>query len=263
MSLERRHPLDRPWRIFATGLCFATFGLGGLVLRVLIFPPLALLVRDRLRRADRARACIRFCFGAFIEMMRVVGVLRYEIVGVEKLDRRGLLVLANHPTLIDVVFLGSLIEHAACIVKAPLKRNPFTRGPVLAASYICNDEPTGVIEDCSECLSDGGNLLVFPEGTRTRADGSIQLRRGAAQIAIRCRRDITPVIISCVPRSLTKTEHWYQVPPRPMHFRIEVKDDLPIAAFVTPDIPDALGARHLTEYLTEYFTEEVASIATR
>jgi 1-acyl-sn-glycerol-3-phosphate acyltransferase len=247
-------PLDRPWRVFATGLCFATFGLGGLLLRLLVFPPLALLVRDRTRRAELARAAIHRSFRAFIEMMRLVGVLRYDLIGVQRLHRRGLLLLANHPTLIDVVFLISLIEHAVCVVKAPLKRNPFTRGPVLGAAYICNDAPEGVIDDCGAALAQGGNLLVFPEGTRTAEDGIIRLRRGAAQIALRCRRDITPVTVSCIPRSLTKRERWYQVPLRPMHFRIEVHEDLAISPYLDGPVPEA--ARRLTEDLTHFFKLE-------
>lgn len=254
-------PLDRPWRVLATGFCFATFGLGGLLLRVLVFPLLALAVRDRLRRAERARAFVHRGFGLFIELMRVCGVLRYEIVGIEKLQRRGLLVLANHPTLIDVVFLISLIEHATCVVKAQLKRNPFTRGPVLGAGYICNDEPEGAIDDCRRALDEGGNLVVFPEGTRTADDGIIRLRRGAAQIAVRCRRDITPVTISCVPRSLTRAIPWYVVPVRPMHFRITVLDDLPIAPYVADDQPEALAARRLTDDLTRFFAKETSAHA--
>ena len=253
-GVELPDPLDRPWRVLATGFCFAMFGLGGLLLRLIVFPPLALLVRESQRRAELARAAIHWCFRAFIELMRLVGVLRYDIIGRERLQRRGLLILANHPTLIDVVFLISLIEHAVCVVKAPLKRNPFTRGPVMAAAYICNDAPQGVINDCAQAFASGGNLLVFPEGTRTAEDGIIRLRRGAAQIAIRCRNDITPVTVSCVPRSLTKHLAWYQVPIRPMHFRIEILDDIAIAPYLNE--PEALAARRLTDDLTRYFSLE-------
>ncbi|MBV6415278.1 MAG: 1-acyl-sn-glycerol-3-phosphate acyltransferase [Xanthomonadales bacterium] len=254
-------PLDRPWRVLATGFCFAMFGLGGLLLRMLVFPPLLLVARDRIRRADLARACVHRSFRFFIELMRLSGVLSYEIEGLDRLRRRGLLVLANHPTLIDVVFLISLIEHATCVVKAPLRRNPFTRGPVLGAGYICNDDPEGAIEDCRQALDEGGNLVVFPEGTRTADDGIIRLRRGAAQIAVRCRRDITPVTISCIPRSLTRAIPWYVVPVRPMHFRIRVLDDLPIASYLADDPPEALAARHLTDDLTQFFAKETSSHA--
>lgn len=38
--------LDRAWRLLATGISFALFGLGGLLLRVLVFPLLTLAVAD-------------------------------------------------------------------------------------------------------------------------------------------------------------------------------------------------------------------------
>ena len=47
--------LGRCWRVCATGLCFAAFGVGGLLLRVLVFPLLNVLVRERGRRVACAR----------------------------------------------------------------------------------------------------------------------------------------------------------------------------------------------------------------
>lgn len=43
------------WRVLATGLSFMLFGLGGLLLRVLVFPLLALCLREPRTRV-RARA---------------------------------------------------------------------------------------------------------------------------------------------------------------------------------------------------------------
>ena len=49
--------------------------------------------------------------------MHRLGIMRYKINGLEKLNRPGQLILANHPTLIDIVFLLSRIPVASCIVK--------------------------------------------------------------------------------------------------------------------------------------------------
>nr|WP_308600692.1 beta-ketoacyl synthase chain length factor [Massilia sp. Dwa41.01b] len=69
------------WRVLATGLSFAVFGLGGLVLRVIVFPLLALCVREQGARVRAARATIRLTFRAFVGLMRGLGVLRYEVHG--------------------------------------------------------------------------------------------------------------------------------------------------------------------------------------
>lgn len=251
--LER---LNHGWRIVATGLGFLSFGLGGMALWLLVFPLLALLVRDRARRSRLARSIIRHSFAGHIELMRVLGVLTYEIQGIERLQRSGLLVLANHPTLMDVVFLVSLIPDADCVVKSRLARNPFTRGPIQATGYICNDSGAGLVEDCIRTVRSGRNLLIFPEGTRTPLVGAGRLQRGAANIAVRGVLDITPVTIRCQPPTLSKGQKWYRIPSRRFHVSIDVGEDLPIAPFLV-DFNEAMASRRLTEYLTTYFAGEL------
>ncbi|TWI13319.1 1-acyl-sn-glycerol-3-phosphate acyltransferase [Lysobacter ruishenii] len=245
--------LNRLWRIVATGLSFLAFGVGGLLLGVLVFPLINLAVRDPARRRRRARRLVQKSFAFHIELMRVLGVLTYEVHGRERLQREGLLILANHPTLIDVVFLVSLLPNADCVVKSSLARNPFTRGPVRAAGYVFNDDGAGLVEDCIAAVRRGGTLVVFPEGTRTRRDGSMQLQRGAANIAVRGGLDVTPVRLTCTPMTLGKGEKWYRVPARRFHVVVDVQPDLEIAPFLGGAQGEALAARQLTEHLTQYF----------
>jgi 1-acyl-sn-glycerol-3-phosphate acyltransferase len=247
----------RCWRIVATGLSFALFGLGGLALRLVVFPLLSLLLRERRRRMAAARAVVRISFRLFVGIMRGLGVLRYEIHGLDKLDREGLLILANHPTLIDTVFLMAFVRNADCIVKGALWNNPFTRGPVRAAGYINNRGGAQLVDDCIGSLRSGMNLIVFPEGTRTRPGEAIELKRGAANIAVRGLRAVTPVLIDCQPPTLGKGGKWWQVPPRRAVFRIEVKDDIEVGAFTGNGASEVMAARRLTEFLQDYFMREV------
>ncbi|MRW89284.1 1-acyl-sn-glycerol-3-phosphate acyltransferase [Duganella sp. FT80W] len=242
------------WRVFATGLSFVVFGVGGLVLRVIVFPVLHLLVRQRERRVAWSRAVIRRAFRNYVDLMRVLGVLRYEIRGLEKLERGGLLILANHPTLIDTVFLMAFVKNADCIVKSALWNNPFTRGPVRAAGYIRNDSGAGLVDDCIASLERGNNLIVFPEGTRTPGNGVISMKRGAANIAVRGARDMTPVLIRCQPATLGKGDKWWRVPPRRVLIQLDVLDDLAIARFTEGGVSDVMAARQLTDFLQDYFT---------
>ncbi|MES2320113.1 MAG: lysophospholipid acyltransferase family protein [Pseudomonadota bacterium] len=248
--------LGRYWRVLATGISFTMFGIGGLLLRVLVFPLLTLCVRAPVRRTAYARTIIRMTFRAFVGLMRGLGVLRYEIIGLEKLERGGLLILANHPTLIDTVFLMAFVKHADCIVKSHLWNNPFTSGPVRAAGYISNESGTELVEDCIASLRAGNNLIIFPEGTRTPACGAITLKRGAANIAIRGACAVTPVLIDCQPPTLGKGEKWWRVPARHAQFRIEVRDDIDVARFTGAGTTEVMAVRHLTDHLQQFFTEE-------
>jgi 1-acyl-sn-glycerol-3-phosphate acyltransferase len=101
------------------------------------------------------------------------------------------------------------------------------------------------------------NLIVFPEGTRTRPGEAIELKRGAANIAVRGLRAVTPVLIDCQPPTLGKGGKWWQVPPRRAVFRIEVKDDIEVGAFTGNGASEVMAARRLTEFLQDYFMREV------
>ena len=248
--------LERYWRVCATGICFTVFGISGLLLGMFVFPLLHLLIWRRTRRITAARTVIRLASRAFVALMRGIGVLRYEIIGLDKLDRGGLLILANHPSLIDTVFLMAFVKRADCIVKSDLWNNPFTGGPVRAAGYINNENGAQLIDACLGSLRAGNNLIVFPEGTRTPGDGVIRLKRGAAHIAVRAARAVTPVLIRCAPPTLGKGEKWWRVPEHRAQFQIEVKDDIPILSFTAAGVSNVMAARYLTEHLQHYFTEE-------
>ena len=248
--------IGRYWRVLATGLSFLAFGIGGLLLRILVFPLLQLVVRERSARVTAARAILRLTFRAFVGLMRGLGVLRYQFIGLEKLERGGLLILANHPSLIDTVFLMAFVKRADCIVKSHLWNNPFTRGPVRAAGYISNDSGEQLVEACIASLRAGNNLIIFPEGTRTPVGGAISLKRGAANIAVRGARDVTPVVIDCQPPTLGKGDKWWRVPERFVQFRLEVKDDIAIDAFLGGGASEVMAVRHLTDHLQRFFTGE-------
>jgi 1-acyl-sn-glycerol-3-phosphate acyltransferase len=248
--------IERGWRVLATGLCFLTFGIGGLLFLLVFVPLLHLLVRDAGERVGLARRIIRLFFAGFVGMMRATGVLSVEIVGAERLRGRGRLILANHPTLIDVVLLMSLVDQCDCVVKGALGRNPFTRGPVRAAGFVANDGGEGLLEDCVRSVRAGSNLIIFPEGTRSAPGEPLKLQRGAARVAVHGELDITPVRIRCTPATLAKGEKWYRVPHRRAHIRIEVDAPIAVAEFIAAAPHPALAARQLNRHLTEYFSKE-------
>ena len=249
-------------RIFFVGLAFVAFGIGGLMVRLLFFPLLLVWVRDPQSRAEVARDAIGWSFRCLVGFLRSSRVLDYKIIGAEKLRRHGLLILANHPTFLDIVFLVAMVKRSDCIVKSGLWRNPFLRAPVIAANYIRNDNCEVLLKDCVAAVRRGESLIIFPEGTRTPLDGTIKLLRGAAHIAVRAGCNITPVLIRCRPVMLARGVRWWKLPARRSQYSIEVKDDIDIQHFLTQARSDVLAARHLTDSLRDLFTEETHVHAT-
>lgn len=212
------------WRLCATGLSFFFFGLGGLVLRFTAFPAIYILPLRQQRKVAMGRKLVHYSYRLFVGFMRASGVLSYQAHHLERL-RPGQLVIANHPTLIDVAFLLSFIP-ANCIVRHGLFDNAFTRGPVRGAGYIPNRNPEQLIDDCVASLQAGDSLIIFPEGTRTPPGEKPRFQRGAANIALASGAEVVPVRIKCSEKTLTKGEKWYHIPFRRPHWTLEVGEPL-------------------------------------
>jgi 1-acyl-sn-glycerol-3-phosphate acyltransferase len=249
------HDRGRAWRLVATALCFAAFGASALVLSLLALPVARLLPGGAERRRMRSRRLLGGSLGRFARLMCTLGVLTYEVEGAERLGRPGQLIVANHPTLIDGVFLVSLVPTATCIVKAALARNPLTRGSVAAAEYVSNSAADTMIEGAAEALRSGGSVIMFPEGSRSRPGGTLQFQRGAAAIALRAAAVVTPVYIRCHPPTLAKRDPWYRVPPRRPHFTVRVGADIDPQPF-RGGAPPPIAAREFNEHLLRVFTTE-------
>ena len=243
------------WRIIATGASFTLFGVGGVILGFLIFPVLGLFSRDEQQAVTRCRRWVALCFQCFVGFMKNTGVLTWEVEGREHLEQPGILVVANHPTLIDIVFIIAMIPNASCIVKPSLYRNVFTRGPVSRAAYVASDEPEGLIEDCVKTLETGASLVIFPEGTRSVRGMPLKFRRGAAHVQRRAGCPVVLVRISSNPPTLAKHEKWYQIPATRPHFRLVVeKDQAAVDAVKDDAAPDS---RTITRRWRDYFAGEV------
>ncbi|THF62506.1 lysophospholipid acyltransferase family protein [Pseudothauera rhizosphaerae] len=259
MSAELSEPRQDAWlwRLCATGMAFSLFGLGGLVLRFIVFPPMRLLGGDAALRRCRSRAAITWSFRCFIRFMVRVGILTVDFRGAERLGRPGQMIIANHPSLLDVVFLIGHVAGASCIVRHGLVENVFTRGPITAAGYISNNESTDMLDQAAAALREGDTLIVFPEGTRTPRDSLPRFHRGACAIAMRGARIITPVVIRMSPRSLTKGEPWYRIPRRRMQYSIQVGEDIDPADW-TSRHPLPIAGRRMNDHLHAYFERELA-----
>jgi 1-acyl-sn-glycerol-3-phosphate acyltransferase len=239
-------------RIAGKTICFFFFGLGAFVIEAVIYPPLSLFVRDEAKLRKATRGIIRGSFRLFVDFMRFMRVIEVEFENADLLrDSSGLIVAANHPSLIDVVILGSVIRQSDCIVKRALWDTPFVRW-IVRRSYIPNSlgfDETAML--CASSLEEGNTLIVFPEGTRTKEGQAPDLKRGAARIALSTGCDILPVRISSSDtRGLRKGDPFFSMP-EDGPIKYSVKALGPISVDEYRGIEPALGARALTKRLSE------------
>jgi 1-acyl-sn-glycerol-3-phosphate acyltransferase len=244
------------WRAAVGALSYAFFGVGALIVGLIVLPLVKIVPASHDRKRERTRAAMRIGLRAFVGFMSGLGGMTYEFRGVERLGRPGQIIVANHPTLIDVVYLLAFTPSAGCVVKQGLWENPLTRWAVTLAEYITNDPTAAMIQEAAGALESGQTLVMFPEGTRTRPDVPMVFRRGAANVAVRAARVLTPVYIRSDTKMLHKGWPWYRVPLRRPHMSFTVGQDIDLAPFRTGKLP--LASRALNEKLQALFESNLS-----
>lgn len=209
-------------RSILSGAFFLSFGAGGLLLSLVLLLPLPQTWPRKLFRAS-------FCL--FVWAGEVTRLFRVELSPADRkaiASLRGAVVVANHPSLIDIVILVSLMGESVCITKAAAGRNPFMR-VIVRNVLIVNDGPIEVLERARRALSQGMNVIVFPEGTRTPVDAEKHVfHRGAAQIALRTAAPVETVFISSDPPVLGKVQHWWEVGGRTVVYTVRYRGRIQI-----------------------------------
>jgi 1-acyl-sn-glycerol-3-phosphate acyltransferase len=209
-------------RVAFTAAAFLGFWLGGAVLALTVLP-LVSLRHARSSRTTRAAACQRWVQVTFTwlhDFMRVFTLLDFNPrrVTVARPDS-GFVVMANHPTLVDVVALASVFGRLSCVAKASLFRSPILGQILKACDYVNGgdgDPFAGamVVSQGVERVKEGMPLLIFPEGTRSPTEGLGSFKKGACEIACRAGVPVLPMLLRCMPSALERGRPWYDIPRR-------------------------------------------------
>jgi 1-acyl-sn-glycerol-3-phosphate acyltransferase len=237
---------------------FVVYAVFGVFFSWIVFPILAFCSPSHRVGVLRVRLVVHYLFRGLVGWLTVIGLLKLHVQSSQKLSEiKGKLLLANHPTFLDVVFLISLFPNANCLVKSQLRKNVFFAGIIRYADYIHNDAVDDMLDRCQQSLLDGDVLIVFPEGTRTTPGQSMVFLRGAANIAIRTNADLLLVTLCCQPLVFTKQHAWYSIMPGLVHFSVCANQQLALADFALEGLEPSMAARRLTKQLQSYFTQEL------
>lgn len=242
--------MGRSWRFAATAAAFAVFGAGAVLGTVLWFAPLA-LVKSAAARRRAARSAIRSSYRLFLEFLTLAGVLRLDVDrgALGRLADGGGLIVANHPTLLDVMVLLAYVPQTCCVVKHSLWRNPFVSLAIRTAGYVPNRDPEQLLRDCNTVLERGEPLIVFPEATRSVPGEPLRLQRGAATVALHAGAVLKLVHFHCEPVLLSKGDPWYRIPERRPCLAARVGASLRARDFQRSGENRSVAARHLTRAL--------------
>ena len=226
--LRLRAILRWSWELVATAVGLLYWGVFGGLLTVIGGPLHRVLPK---RQGERfGQWLLHHLFRGFVTFLQVTGLARAETSALARLGKSGqsFIVAPNHLALWDAVFLIARLPQAVCVMKQSILRNPVLGGGARLAGYISNDGTTRMIRNAATSLADGGQLLLFPEGTRTRphARWVNPLKGGCAIVAARARVPVHPVFIRSNSRFLEKGWPFWKRPVFPILIRIEVGEPL-------------------------------------
>jgi 1-acyl-sn-glycerol-3-phosphate acyltransferase len=200
MNFERMATQIKNWfkDIFQTAAFFGAFFMFAVVgsLVSMICAPPAFLFRGK-RARSFGQKLIHALFVFFVGYLRAFGVIELEADELSGLrDASGLIVVANHPCVLDAVLMVSQLPKAVCLMKGSLARHIIFSGTARLAGYVHNKSGLGLAKKCEERLNEGSNLLVFPEGTRTVGGKLLPFKMGFALVAVLTRAPVQTVIIT-------------------------------------------------------------------
>jgi len=218
------------YEYIALYVSLAIFGVGGVLftfLGAVLYPLLPRRFGSRLGRF--LITCIFWPYLVFIES---TGLFKCDISALDALSNdESIVIVPNHPGLIDVVLVGSRLTNIVCIMKKDIQDNILFGGGARLAGYIRNDSTGNMVRAAVAELKQGSQLLIFPEATRTVVQPVNKFTGTFALIARRAGVPVQTVFIEYTSAFLGKGWPLWKKPQFPLTFRVtlgkrfEVGDD--------------------------------------
>ncbi|MFZ2267619.1 MAG: lysophospholipid acyltransferase family protein [Azonexus sp.] len=231
-------------------------GLSLLALICLIWMPFALILHPLLPQRlgqPLGRAAITACFRSYLFLLKHLCACRFDLTALDQLRDEGPLILvANHPSLLDVVLIVSRLPNVVCVMKAALMNNILFGSAARLARYIRNDTLLTIILHAREEVRDGAQLLIFPEGTRTTHFPLDACTPSTGLIAKRTRIPVQTLLIELSTPYLGKAWPLFRRPSLPLTGRVRLG-----RRFAPPDDVEAF-----TRELETYFSQELGGAST-
>lgn len=205
---------------------FFLFGIVGLALNCVSWCLGWLPATPRTER--RFQRVLHRLFAAWVNWLSWARLVRFHFDDFSRLPRNeGLVMVSNHPGLMDITYLLAQVPAAVCVFKPAIRRNPVLGAAARRAGYVANDGGHDMLRVAAEKVAAGATFILFPEGTRSRAGVLNPFKPGFAIIARRAHAPIQLVRITCSPDLLVKGRAWWKIPRLPASVTVALGPCLP------------------------------------
>lgn len=211
--------LSRSLLLYLLLMSLGLLSLAWNLVSVLLYPILSPQRGQRIGRWGIAAT-----YRTFWWLAQASGMLRINSSELDLLQEEsgGLIIAANHPSMLDALLIIAKLPNGVCVMKAELMRNVFLGAGARLARYIRNDSPRSMIRSAVANLRAGGRLVLFPEGTRTVQRPVNAFRPGVSLIAHLAQVPIQTVIIETDSPYLSKGWPIWRTPAPPVVFHLRL-----------------------------------------
>ncbi len=128
--------------------------------------------------------------------------IQVSVIGLENISSPPYIFMCNHQSALDIFsLLNGLPVQFKWIAKRELFYIPFLGWAMKRAGYISLDrkhprEAIKAMDDAAKKIREGTNIIIFPEGTRSKDGHLLPFKKGGFSLALRAKVPIVPVGIS-------------------------------------------------------------------
>lgn len=216
----------RFYRGFLVTFSFVMFGFGALLIGFILIPFGKIFIKDERKIFSKL---IHNIWHWFVKYLMWLGIFKLNLQNIEQMG--GKIIVATHPTFIDILILIGIYENSLCLAKKELLNNVFLKN-IIKNVYIPNNIELDEFKNlCTKALQDGYNIIIFPAGTRTENNENLKIHKGSAAIQIASGADIVPVKIDCDYPFLQKGKPIYDAGDRLITYEIRQLEPIKLCDF--------------------------------
>jgi 1-acyl-sn-glycerol-3-phosphate acyltransferase len=151
-----------------------------------------------------------WCGRTWTNLSLIVCRITLTVKGMEHVNPYGNYILvSNHASMFDIPVLMKTFPHIRILFKKELSYVPFWGWALRWGHHIMVDRKKGAeamksLDRAAKAIGEGGQVLLFAEGTRTRDGKLLPFKRGAFSLAAKSGIPIVPVAINGSFRILPK-----------------------------------------------------------
>lgn len=223
----------KAFRSFLMIISFSVFGIGCLIVGFLVLPIVNFFIKKKSKRLNIYSNIVHSTWKFFVKFLQLIGVLKFSIENINSFKHiKNSIIVATHPSYIDVLILLSLIPRTTCFVAPRLTENTFFK-QVVESMFLISGKPLDeLLIDTDFMLKEGFNVLIFPSGIRHRKNEYPKIKKGAALIAMNSKKDVIPVIMHTDFDFLQIGQPFYDAGEKAVTYSIKCNDKIKVEHFL-------------------------------